>query len=88
MNFTDKEKNTFVSNSNSTSKLDSFDSKNSLTVDIEATCIGCLENQPNQQAHMGTNGCLSLSKRSRRRRHRRPRRDGRPPSGCGFSDSD
>jgi hypothetical protein len=24
----------------------------------KAKCQGCIENQPNQQAHMGGNGCL------------------------------
>ena len=28
------------------------------SADSADNCIGCLENQPNQQAHMGPGGCL------------------------------
>jgi len=32
--------------------------ENNLQNDAEITCTGCLEEQPNQQAHMGIGGCM------------------------------
>lgn len=32
--------------------------ENNLQNESETTCTGCLEEQPNQQAHMGIGGCM------------------------------